>query len=137
DMNLGVSYRGLRYGSSGYNTSLSYQRRSYTLEGYKFLGDYHGFVPFIGPTLALEDLKFTDRNENTAIRYGQKKVALGVIFGWDIRITRSETWLLRTNLRYTPNLHLKAEGKKVMFDQMEFNFIQFVWFPSRSKVLKN
>ena len=137
DMNLGVSYRGLRYGSSGYNTSLSYQRRSYTLEGYKFLGDYHGFVPFIGPTLALEDLKFTDRNENTATRYGQKKVALGVIFGWDIRITRSETWLLRTNLRYTPNLHLKAEGKKVMFDQMEFNFIQFVWFPSRSKVLKN
>ena len=137
DMNLGVSYRGLRYGSNGYNTSLSYQRRSYTLEGYKFLGDYHGFVPFVGPTLAFEDLKFTDRNDDNEVQFGKKKVALGLIFGWDIRITRSETWLLRTNLRYTPNLHLKAEEKKVMFDQMEFNFIQFVWFPSRSKALKD
>lgn len=137
DLNVGISYRGLRYGSSGYNTALSYQRRSYTLEGYKFLGDYHGFVPFLGPTLALEELKFTDSSEGSITRFGQKKIALGLIFGWDIRITRSETWLLRTNLRYTPNLHLKAEGKKVMFDQMEFNFIQFVWFPGRRKALKS
>ncbi|GHB52172.1 hypothetical protein GCM10007390_01010 [Persicitalea jodogahamensis] len=137
DLNVGISYRRLRYGSSGYNTSLSYSRRSYTLEAYKFLGDYHGFVPFVGPTLAYEDLKFTDKNDGDTDTFGQKKIALGLIFGWDIRISRSETWLLRTNLRYTPNLHLKAEGEKVMFDQMEFNFIQFVWFAGRRNALKN
>lgn len=136
DMNVGVSYRKLRYGSSGYNVRLNYQRRSYTLETYKFLGDYHGFVPYVGPTLAYEDLRFTDTDGSNIKTFESKKLALGIIFGWDIRISRSETWLLRTNLRYTPNLHLKAEGKKVMFDQMEFNFIQFVWFVGRNKALK-
>lgn len=136
DMNVGLSYRKLRYGSSGYDVKLNYQRRSYTLETYKFLGDYHGFVPYVGPTLAYEDLRFTDSDGNNVKTFEAKKLALGVIFGWDIRISRSETWLLRTNLRYTPNLHLQAEGKKVMFDQMEFNFIQFVWFLGRNKALK-
>lgn len=135
DMNVGISYRKLRYGSGGYNVKLNYQRRSYTFETYKFLGDYHGFVPFVGPTLAYEDLQFTDTDGSNIKTFETKKLAIGVIFGWDIRITRAETWLLRTNLRYTPNLHLKAEGKKVMFDQMEFNFIQFVWFVGRKKAL--
>jgi outer membrane protein W len=135
DMNVGLSYRKLSYGSSGYGVTLNYQRRSYTLETYKFLGDYHGFVPYIGPTLAYEDLRFTDTNGSNVKTFEDKKLALGIIFGWDIRISRAETWLLRTNLRYTPNLHLQAEGKKVMFDQMEFNFIQLVWFVGRNKAL--
>jgi len=137
DMNVGISYRKLNYGSSGYNVNLNYQRRSYTFESYKFLGDYHGFVPYVGPTLAYEDLQFTDSDGSNVKTFKTKKLALGIIFGWDIRITRAETWLLRTNLRYTPNLHLKAEGKKVMFDQMEFNFIQFVWFAGRKKALNS
>lgn len=136
DMNVGVSYRKLRYGSNGYDVKLNYERRSYTFEMYKFLGDYHGFVPYVGPTLAYEALSFTDTDGGSVQTFKAKKMALGVIFGWDIRITRAETWLLRTNLRYTPNLHLKAEGKKVMFDQLEFNFIQFVWFVGRNKALK-
>ncbi|MBB3836337.1 outer membrane protein W [Runella defluvii] len=136
DANVGVSYRKLGYGMSGYGVHLNYERRSYTFETYKFLGDYHGFVPYVGPTLAYEDLRFTDTDNGVSNSYEAKKVALGVIFGWDIRISRSETWLLRTNLRYTPNLHLKAEGKKVMFDQMEFNFIQFVWMVGRRQAWK-
>jgi len=137
DMNVGLSHRRLRYGSGGYNARLNYNRRSVMLETYKFLGDYHGFVPYIGPTLAYENLTFSDTDGANVKTFTTKKVALGVIFGWDIRLTRSETWLLRTNLRYTPNLHLKAEGKKVMFDQMEFNFIQFIWFAGRNKAFRN
>ena len=107
------------------------------LETYKFLGDYHGFVPYVGPTLAYEDLTFTDTDGNVSRTVQAKKVAIGIIFGWDIRLSRAESWLLRTNLRYTPNLHLMAEGKKVQFDQLEFNFIQFVWFPGRRKALRS
>ncbi len=136
DINVGVSYRRLRYESSGYDVKLNYNRRSIMIETYKFLGDFHGFVPFVGPTLAYEDLTFTDTDGKSVKTFTSKKAALGVIFGWDIRMSRSETWLLRTNLRYTPNLHLQAEGKKVMFDQMEFNFIQLIWFAGRSKALR-
>ena len=135
DINVGVSFRQLRYESSGYDVKLNYNRRSIMLETYKFLGDFHGFVPFVGPTLAYEDLTFTDTDGKSVKTFTSKKAALGVIFGWDIRMSRSETWLLRTNLRYTPNLQLEAEGKKVMFDQMEFNFIQLIWFAGRSKAL--
>jgi len=136
DLNVGVSYRRLNTTTSGYGTTLRYNRRSYMLEAYKFLGDYHGFVPYIGPTLAYEDLTFTDTDGTQTQPFYARKLALGVIFGWDIRLSRSEYWLLRTNLRYTPSLHLNANGKKVMFDQMEFNFIQFVWFPGRRQALR-
>jgi outer membrane protein W len=136
DINVGVSVRRLNSSSSGYGTNLSYKRRSYMLEAYKFLGDYHGFVPYIGPTLAYENLTFTDTDGNLTQQFQAQKLAIGIIFGWDIRLTRSEYWLLRTNLRYTPDLHLKANGKKVMFDQMEFNFIQFVWFVGRRQALR-
>ena len=136
DLNVGLSHRKMSYGSSGYNVNLNYKRRSVMLETYKFLGDYHGFVPYVGPTLAYEDLTFTDTDNGNVQTFREKELAVGIIFGWDIRISRSEFWLLRTNLRYTPNLHLKANDKKVMFDQMEFNFIQFIWFAGRKNAMK-
>ncbi|NBB20649.1 hypothetical protein GVN20_14880 [Runella sp. CRIBMP] len=50
----------MRYGSNGYDVELNYERRSYTFERYKFWGDYNGFVPYVGPTLAYEALADTD-----------------------------------------------------------------------------
>jgi len=136
DLNVGISYRKLTSSSSGYNTRLDYRRSSYMIEAYKFLGDYHGFVPFVGPTLAYEDLTFIDTDGNRSQTFQRGKIGVGLIFGWDIRLSRAERWLLRTNLRYTPNLHLNADDKKVAFDQMEFNFIQFVWFVGRGRALR-
>ena len=62
--------------------------------------------------------------------YNENKFAVGIIFGWDIRPTRAEWWILRTNLRYTP-VSMKVAGKKVNFDHLEFNVIQFTMFPGR------
>jgi outer membrane protein W len=135
DLNVGVSVRGQNATSSGYGTTLRYKRRSYMIEAYKFLGDYHGFVPYIGPTLSYENLTFTDTDGTLSQQFQAQKLAVGIIVGWDIRLRQSEYWLLRTNMRYTPNLHLNANGKKVMFDQMEFNFIQFVWLVGRRQAL--
>ena len=56
----------------------------------------------------------------------------GVTFGWDIRPDRLQAMILRTNLRYTPNLNVAVTGgRDVALDQVEFNFIQFVIFPRR------
>jgi hypothetical protein len=131
DMNIGLSYRNMKSSVSGFDVNEQFQRKSYMLEIYKFLGDYHGFVPFVGPTLAYEDLSLVDTDKGKSQAFSEKKLAIGIILGWDIRLTRSEWWILRTNLRYTPNLHLKADGKKAMFDDLEFNFIQFTFFPER------
>ncbi|MCU0353720.1 MAG: hypothetical protein MUD08_08300 [Cytophagales bacterium] len=130
DLNIGVSYRRMSSRQEAFDTELWRRRRSFMLEAYKFLGNYHGFVPYVGPTLSVESLTFTDNGQRTA----ELKPALGIIAGWDIRVTRTGTSLLRTNLRWTPNLHLIAEGEKVMFNHLEFNFIQWVHFFGRNKV---
>ncbi len=130
EMNLGFSYRKMNNSFTGFNVLHVTKRQSLMLEAYKFLFDYHGFLPFVGLTASRENLYFGNRDNNKVQEYNQTKNALGVIFGWDIRPTRAESWLLRTNLRYAP-IKMDVEGKKIAFDYIEFNFIQLVLFPER------
>jgi len=133
DLNIGFSSRNMAESVDAYGIEQNLRRKSLALEVYKFLGDYHGFVPFLGLTLSNENLTFENkdrRESNTWKIYSEQKAAVGIIFGWDIRPTRSDWWILRTNLRYTP-VSMKAEGKKVSFDYLEFNVIQFTMFPER------
>jgi hypothetical protein len=56
----------------------------------------------------------------------------GITFGWDIRPDDLQGWILRTNLRWHPNLNVNMpDGKQMKFDQLEFNFIQLVLYPER------
>ena len=99
---------------------------------YQFLFNYLGFVPFAGPILSYEKLHTTVNGVN----YNDNKFALGITFGWDIRVTKTGTSLLRTNLRYYPNLSMDIEGEKMTFNHLEFNFIQWVQFIGRKKALR-
>lgn len=130
DMNIGVSYR--TFGSSlrGFDTEVRMRRHSFMLEAYKNLFNYLGFVPYIGVTGSMENL--TTTVNGTA--YAETKPAVGLIFGWDIRVTKTGTNILRTNLRWIPDLHMTIDDKKMMYDQLEFNFIQWVQLIGRKKV---
>jgi hypothetical protein len=127
DLNVGASYRTMGSRLAAFDTEVRLRRHAVTLETYKFLFNYLGFVPYVGLTASLENLSVKVNEQRTAAT----KPALGLIFGWDIRVTRTGNSLLRTNLRYVPGLHLKVEGEKVMFDHLEFNFIQYVRFIGR------
>lgn len=131
DANLNLSYRtyGGRY--EGFSTDIKTRRHSVGIESVKFLFNYLGFVPFAGPILSYENLS-TSVNGTV---YNENKLALGLTFGWDIRVIKSRSFLLRTNLRYYPNLQMDIGGEKMMFDNLEFNFIQFVYFIGRKKAL--
>ena len=60
--------------------------------------------------------------------------ATAIVFGWDIRPSvRGDWWLLRTNLRYFPKLQLNYGQNALSFQHLEFNFIQFVWYPQKMK----
>lgn len=128
-MNVGVSFRTLGDRLTGFNTEIRLRRYSFMLETYKNLFNWLGFVPFVGVTGSVENLR---ANVN-GTEYQETKPALGLIFGWDIRVTKTGTSLLRTNLRWIPDLHLEIEGDKMMFDHLEFNFIQWVQFIGRKK----
>ncbi|MEQ8927346.1 MAG: hypothetical protein RLO81_16115, partial [Fulvivirga sp.] len=131
DLNINLSYRTYGDKYEGFNSEIKIRRHSIGIESVKFLFNYHGFVPFVGPILSYENLKTTVNN----IEYKDDKLALGITFGWDIRVTKTGSSLLRTNLRYYPNLHMNIEGEKMMFDHIEFNFIQWVQFIGRKKAL--
>lgn len=137
DLNMGLSYRRMRSEVSGYGVTHQYDRRSLMLEVYKFLGDYHSFVPYVGPTLSYEALQFTQTDGPVGQGLGQRKLAIGIIAGWDVRLTNAESFLLRTNLRYAPGLHMQtANGSRIRFDYLEFNFIQAVFYPGRLAALR-
>jgi hypothetical protein len=133
NFNVGFSYRSMNDGYEGFGVQHYHERKSFMIESYKFLGDYHGFNPFIGITASNEKLLFATRDvkiNDVWSKFYETKQAIGLIIGWDIKPTKAESWLLRTNLRYTP-LSMIADGKKVAYDYIEFNFIQLVLFPER------
>jgi len=133
DLQLNMAYRSVKSELKAYGYKQKLQRKSLTLEAYKFIGDYHGFVPFIGPSLSYELLSLTEGEAHTTPNKKEKEyIRPGITFGWDIRPNRIQSMLLRTNLRWIPNLNVSMkEGKKISFDQLEFNFIQLVVFPGR------
>lgn len=62
----------------------------------------------------------------------ENKIAYGLTFGWDIRPNNIQSWILRTNLRWYPNLAIELDqNSKVSFDNLEFNFIQLIIYPNR------
>lgn len=131
--NLNVAARHMQKSQKAFGTKLTTQRTSVALEAYKFLFNYRGFVPFVGPSLNIEKL-LLHHSENAT--YKDTKMALGIVFGWDINLSNVETSLLRTNLRYMPGHHLDVQNDKMMFDFLEFNFIQYVYFFGRARIYK-
>lgn len=129
DWNLNLSYRTYGDEYEGFDSFIQTRRHSVGIESVKFLFNYLGFVPFVGPIVSHEFL----HTEVNGQSFRTNKWAAGITFGWDIRVTKTGTGLLRTNLRYYPDLHMRIDGEKMMFNHLEFNFIQWVQFFGRKK----
>jgi hypothetical protein len=132
-MQFQLSWRPVSSKVEAYGFQQSFHRNSLAAEAYKFLFDYHGFCFFTGPSLSYESWKFSERlNENNIQQIKKKRWQPGVVFGWDIRPNRIQSFYLRTHLRWYPGMKLNTEdGKAMHFDQLEFNYIQLVLFPGR------
>lgn len=133
DLNVAIGYRGYGTSTNAYGAIQQLLRKSFLFEATKYLFDYHGFVPFLGPTISYENLSFMEDFEGQMIYdVEDSKLGYGLTFGWDIRPNRIQSWILRTNLRWYPSLFLEVEpNSKVSFDNLEFNFIQLIIYPNR------
>ena len=89
--------------------------------------------PLLDLCLGFERLSAKESFEGRlAFDESQEKLSYGITFGWDIRPNRIQWFTLRTNLRYYPDLSLGLDnGLAISFDNIEFNFIQFVFYPNR------
>ncbi|MBP6185905.1 MAG: hypothetical protein KA479_13260 [Saprospiraceae bacterium] len=133
DIQVNLVYRSINSRLKAYGTEQHARRRALTLESYWFAADYHGFVPFVGVGMSSEWLKVTHKEPSSDnMESATHKFKPGLVFGWDIRPNRLQSWYLRTHLRWYPGLDVVMDGgRKVSLDQLEFNFIQFVMFPGR------
>ncbi len=133
DVNIALGYRSYGSSTSAYGAAQVVRRRSFVLEGTKFLFDYHGFVPFVGPAISYENLSFRESFERQSVhRLSETQFSYGLTFGWDIRPNRLQSWILRTNLRWFPNLELAVDDRQsISFNNIEFNFIQLIIYPNR------
>ncbi|MEM7573697.1 MAG: hypothetical protein AAF433_12380 [Bacteroidota bacterium] len=133
DLQLALSYRAYASSHRAFGVFNQSKRQSIGLELTKNLFDYNGFVPFLGPVVSRETLSFNERDsQGVDISLQERKTAFGIAFGWDVRPNRIQSFILRTNLRYFPNLFLEhPSGRRLDFDAIEFNFIQLVLFPER------
>lgn len=133
DLNFVFSYRAFETELSGYDVKQILNRISFSIEAYKFLMDYHGFVPFVGGILSFEDVQVREYDSGIlAFDEEIKGLFPAFIFGWDIRPTRADWWSIRSNIRYFPfNKRDVESGLTINWSQVELNFLQLVLFPNR------
>lgn len=134
DMALRLSYRPTTKRVNAHNFQTTFKQQRIALEAFKFLFDYKGFVPFLGVGVGTSFIEFEALDSGNGVaNYQEWKASTALVFGWDIRPTQVEWFILRTNLRYTPPTNVEVSGKNITGGELEFNFIQFVCYPSRMK----
>ena len=126
-----ANYRFFYARDDGYDRTHTYIRHSVSLDAFKYIVDYNGFLPFIGGGVSAERLSYEVEASTESFVASAWKPALSIVFGWDIRPYETSSWILRTNLRFTPTLDLRRGRESVGFDHVEFNFIQLVLYPER------
>ena len=134
----GFAYRSVNNKIEAYNFSQKVMRKALTFEIIKFVCDYKGFDPYIGPAVSYEWLNVIETNASgITINQKYKGVKPGITFGFEIRPTKLMFIYVRSNLRYFPNLKVKMnDSKYVYLDQLEFDFFQVVFFPQRIGIRK-
>ncbi|MCH2216080.1 MAG: hypothetical protein MK086_13005 [Flavobacteriales bacterium] len=134
DAAIRVSWRPMKLSDEAYGLSYEVRQHRLAIEGFKFLFDYHGFLPFLGLSVGNDFVNAELIDGELAKEEGQyTALSYGITFGWDIRPTRIQNMILRTNLRYTLQSNKNVGAIGASGNNLEINFIQFVIYPSRWK----
>jgi len=132
-----LSYRNPTFTNEAFGTKQTILKSSIVLEAYKFLIDYCGFTPYIGLNIAFDKIFFDEKSAIKNISFSKNIITPGVTFGWDILPGKTEQWfLLRTNLRWFPFESFDVNNLTYSLNQIEYNVIQAVFYPSRFKNAK-
>ena len=135
-VSLNLSLRSLQFKGDAFDYSFSHRQTHLHAEGFKVLFDYKGFSAFAGIFAGITAHRLR-LNLEESTSDSDFAFSGGVIFGWDIRPTDVDWYYLRTNLRYLPASSVSGRIGSVSSPQLEVNFIQFVFFPQRYKLLKS
>ena len=129
-----LSYRNPKFKNEAFGNTQTINKTSIALETYKFLIDYSGFTPYFGVNLTYNQFIYTEKSSTSDFNKTISKITPGFTFGWDILPGKTEQWLvLRTNLRWFPFDKINIDSQNFSQNQIEYNVIQAVFYPSRYK----
>lgn len=129
-----LSYRNPKFKNEAFGNVQTINKASLALEAYKFLIDYSGFTPYLGVNFTFNQIKYNEQNNISNLYKTTTNVTPGFTFGWDILPGKTEQWMvLRTNLRWFPFDKIYIDNRKFSQNQIEYNVIQAVFYPSRYK----
>lgn len=132
DAGIRASWRPMSLSEQAYGLDYQVSQHRLALEGFKFLFDYKGFVPFLGISFGSDFIKAKLRDgELPEVEENYSALSYGITFGWDIRPTETEAWILRTNLRCLIQSDSNVDIVNATGRNLEINFIQMVIYPSR------
>ena len=132
-----VSYRTPSFINESFGVKQVITKQSLVFEVFKFLTDYSGFTPYIGMNVGFDNLKFTEESASRNLSINKNIINPGLTFGWDILPGKTQQpFVLRTNLRWFPFEKLNVNDKNFSLNQIEYNVIQAVFYPSRFKKAK-
>jgi hypothetical protein len=133
DAEVRLAYRSIWGAAQAFGAELETSQHAVFLEALKFVEvGLYGFVPFVGVGVGYGQLNVTDRAAGQQFTASNSTGLLSVPFGWDIRPKPSSWWLLRTSLRWIPKANLSmAAGIRYDFGGLEFDVIQFLFYPER------
>ncbi|HYF02855.1 MAG TPA: hypothetical protein VEC36_05730 [Patescibacteria group bacterium] len=127
DAAVNINFRSIAHSQTTYNAEQRWSRRVFALEVIKFVGDYHGFVPFLGAAIGCEEISYSE--EDDLLKEWRWNPSL--VLGWDIRPNRIQFFTIRTNLRWTPQKKFMNGFKEIPLDQLEVNFFELILYPGR------
>ncbi|HKK88299.1 MAG TPA: hypothetical protein VJ917_05575 [Saprospiraceae bacterium] len=138
DVAIAANFRPMVQERQAFGYEQRIRRNSIGVEAYKYLFDYHGFAPYLGIGYQANFIRFQEWiNEDEVKDVTSNQSAYHLIFGWDIRPGKKGDYLLlRTNLRWTPDLEFAVNSSSVNLEFLEFNFIQVILYPQRIKKYK-
>lgn len=138
DVAFRLTWRPLTTKQEAFQHSWRLNEHRFSAEAVKFIGDYHGFVPFMGLAGGATRQHFHESDSDIIINdFTRWQPSFGVVFGWDIRPTNVDWFILRTNLRWLPPIDQSKSQLAIDPHHLEVNFIQLVFYPKRIKNLKN
>lgn len=134
DAAVRASWRPMKQSDQAYGLDYSLRHHRFSLEAFKFLFDYKGFAPFLGLNIGYDYLNMELRDaEGNDISENYGTPSYGISFGWDIRTSETDPFILRTNLRYVIQSESESGEINLSGSHLEINFIQIVLYPSRWK----
>ncbi|MDZ7899141.1 MAG: hypothetical protein U5N85_14100 [Arcicella sp.] len=132
-----ISYRNPTFGNESFGVKQVIEKQSVVFEMFKFVTDYSGFTPYVGLNVGFDRLKFTEESASRNLSINKNIINPGLTFGWDILPGKTQQpFVLRTNLRWFPFEKLNVNNKIFSLNQIEYNVIQAVFYPSRFRKAK-